>query len=76
MKLITVRAFAEPEGDGAEQVFVVVAPDPETALRLVTDHVGPGAPSKRFEPGDVVEGTFDPPARVLGYCGASAWSWR
>jgi hypothetical protein len=76
MKLITIRAFAEPEDDNYEQVFITIAPDAETALSLVTEQVGQDGPWKRYEPGEVVEGTFDPPARVLGYCGQGAWSWR
>ena len=75
MKLITVKAFANNADDDAEVIFVVVAPDAETALHLVVEHAGTEAPWNRYEPGKVVEGSFDPPARVLGHCGAGAWTW-
>jgi hypothetical protein len=73
MKLITVRAKRDGDKDDDEgRLYITIAPDGETAVKLAkppAEHNG----ERTLEVESVVEGTFDGPSRLLGYCGGD---WR
>jgi hypothetical protein len=73
MKLFRVDAM---QGKAIGQQFAVAAPDPETAVRLITDYK-PDRPYTSFRVSGVKPGEEEGPARVIGPSGSSEHlSWE
>ncbi len=75
MKLVTVSAFHETADEEAAQTFICIARSAEEAVDLVREYAGANHPYKSIESDqEVTNATLDGPARVLGWCGAPAFT--
>lgn len=75
MKLYKVAANHTENGDDPVREYIVVANTREEALNLVRERKD-SEPFKQLVIAGTVEGTFDGPARVLGYTGQGPFTWR